>query len=218
MLDRSAVSATSSARRAGSTGTPTSAAGRAIAALSSVFVIGRTFTTEGMKTSANGGAIQRPVIEIGPQGEDDDELPIGLRDSRGEGAEEPPPDPLIGDREDLFELVDGQDQPPVLRHRPEGWRYRSRRSTLVEELGEPDRQARDLRHDGLDLLQWMRPGENGAISQRSDPGIAPARRLGNSPAARALDFPDPEGPTRAIRRDPCRSRSSSSVTSPSRPK
>ena len=48
------------------------------------------------------------------------------------------------------------------------------------------------------------PGTIAAITHRSEPGAAPARRRGIRPAATTLDLPEPDGPTSAISRCPAR--------------
>ncbi len=59
---------------------------------------------------------------------------------------------------------------------------------------------------------WV-PGTIDAMSQVSDPGTAPRRNAGTSPARTTLDLPEPLGPTRATSRS---SRPSRPTTSPSR--
>ena len=62
------------------------------------------------------------------------------------------------------------------------------------------------------------PGTIEANVQSSDPGTAPLRSAGRTPARTTLDFPDPLAPTSVTSRAPAAIRPTTSATSRSRPK
>ena len=119
---------------------------------------------------------ERPVVVVRPQRKQHRDLRVRLGHRAGDRVEEAPAGDLIGDREQLLELVDDQEHATTLRHHPNRHRRRIRSRLGIEQRRQARRDARGRRDDGLYLGQWVRAGDH----LRDDPAV----RSGNCPLAK----------------------------------